>query len=273
MKSFSAIVDCGNAPGRRLPFDLDRMDGHRGERDAQAGQVGEVVVGPGPADDVRQRPDRRHRFLRQRPERSQQPLQLRRDRPGRVDQRSQVVERAAQVDERRVGEPHEPRQPPDRLSERVSLRGQRLGRLRQVADQPAQVGAALRHRGHEAARLDDEVGELAGVAVDLAEQGMLLEAIAGFRYAQACCGLPAAADVLGGRALDHVLEALERRRVERVEQLIEVDRAGRVGGADHAMVGDRRGAWRAPGAGRRSGWRSPTARSGGRSPRCPRGAG
>ena len=63
----------------------------------------------------------------------------------------------------------------------------------------------------------------------------------GIQVQQAGVELVAAQPVLVGGALDDGLEVLARLRVERVEDLVEVDRRRRVVLVDHAAVGDRRG--------------------------------
>ena len=68
---------------------------------------------------------------------------------------------------------------------------------------------------------------------------------AGLKYLAASLASSRLAVVLGGAALDDLLEALARLRVERVEELVEVDRRGRVVRVDLAAVLDLAGVVRA----------------------------
>src|SRR6202020_2421085 len=132
----------------------------------------------------------------------------------------QRVERVVQVDEGRVGERHEAGQLLDRLAERRLLRGERFGRGAEVLDQRGEVRLARRDRPEQLARLGDEAREVATVVpVELLEEG----AAGGDGGVQVLPGrlrLGALAGELGGRPLDQVLNALQGRRVERVEQLV-----------------------------------------------------
>ena len=66
----------------------------------------------------------------------------------------------------------------------------------------------------------------------------------GLRYVDALVELLALALDLAGRAVDHALQRLARLGVERVEELVEVDRGGRRVLLDDALVGDLLGALR-----------------------------
>ena len=217
------------------------------ERHAQLEQLEQVVLARGArrarlraprADQVGQVAHGRHGVVRQRPQLNQELLELGRHRLGRVDQRRQRVERVAQVHERRVGQRHEPRQPLDRLAQRGLLGGQRLRGRAQVLDQRRQVGLLDRNVREQLARLDHEAREVAPVVtVELGEQ----RAARRHRRVQVLprrLGRRALVRELGRRALDQVLEALERRRVQRVEQLVDVDRAGRSRGRNDPARGD-----------------------------------
>src|SRR6202035_2217604 len=90
------------------------------------------------------------------------------------------------------------------------------------------------------ARGRDEPGELAGVAVELPEQ----HARGGNRRVEVLpreLRLARPARVLGGGALKDVLNALAGGRVERVEQLVQIDRARRRGPRQDSAGLDRRG--------------------------------
>src|SRR3979490_1195272 len=109
------------------------------------------------------------------------------------------------------------------------LVGERVGGHREVLDEPAQVALADGDIGHQVARLDDEVRELVRVPVELTEQ----HAARGDRRVQVRAGALRSRALVWGRvggrgALDYVLDRLAGRRIKRVEQLVEVDRAGRV---------------------------------------------
>ncbi len=211
----------------QVTFDSFTLSSSSWIRSFWPGVLGGARLRPARADDVGQVAHGRHRVLRERPELGEELLQLRRHRLGRVDQRGQGVQRVAEVYERCVGERHEPGEPLDRLPERGRLRGQRLGRRPQVLDERGQVRRARRDRREELRGLDDEVREVpAVVAVELLEQ----RAARRHRRVQVLprrLGRGALAGELRARALDQVLDALERRRVERVEQLVDVDGAGR----------------------------------------------
>jgi hypothetical protein len=83
-----------------------------------------------------------------------------RDRLGVVDEGLEVVQSAAQVDERRVGQAHEPGQALQTLAERGALGGERPGGRGQVLDQRAQIRALGGRVGDEVAGLDQEVALL-----------------------------------------------------------------------------------------------------------------
>jgi hypothetical protein len=200
----------------------DVLDGGRRQRHAELDELDQVVVGARPVDDVREVVEGGHRVARQRSQLHEQLLQLGGDRLGVVDEGLEVVQGAAQVDERRVRQPHEPGQALQTLAERGALGGERLGGRRQVLDERAQIRALRGGVGDEVAGLDEEVGELAGVAVQLAKQS------AGRRDRRVQVGerrphrLALTLD-LRGRALEDVLEPLACRPVQGIEDLVEVD--------------------------------------------------
>ena len=75
-----------------------------------------------------------------------------------------------------------------------------------------------------------------------------------------------------GLVLEERLQALARLRIERVEQLVQVNRGRRLVRADLAAVVDLLRPVRRAASGRCSGWRSPTVRTAGSSPGCRRAA-
>ena len=140
-----------------------------------------------------------------------------------------------------------------------------------VADEVGEVVAALGDGGDRARGVDDEVGQRALVLGELVD-----EPARGREERVEVLGrlgrLRALALVLRGEALDDALQVLARVRVERVEDLVEVDDVG--GRADRRASRRRRApspSW-ARASARCSGWRCPTARSGGSRPGCPRAA-
>ena len=178
------------------------------------------------------------------------------------DQRVEVVERRAQVHERRVAASQRRRQQRQRLGKRAVLGRDRAGGGVRVADEVGEVVTAVGDRAHRPRRGDDEARE--GVVV----LGRLIDEPAGAREQRVEVlrrrgGLRALAVELGLEARDDALEALARLRVERVEELVEVDRRRRRGRGQRRMVGQRPARVR-PGRDRtRSGWRCPTATSAG----------
>ena len=113
---------------------------------------------------------------------SQERLELARDRLRRLDQRVDVVEREAQVHERRVGLAHEVRAGAliASASASRSLPSARKVRV-QVADQRRQVVAALGQRGDELGRVDDEALEQSGCRALSSLNSRLEVDSAGFR--------------------------------------------------------------------------------------------
>ncbi len=214
--------------------------GHVAQRHLAVGEVDQVVALAGRLDQAAEVGERRPRVLGERAQLGEERAQLLGHGLGVVDQRLEVVERRAQVEERRVGATHEVGQAADRLGERGLLVADRVRGRREVVDQPGEVVAAVREVGDELRGGDDEALEQLRVGVQLAEQAR------GGRerrveVQQALVHLLAAALVLRGRALDHLLEVLAGGLVERVEDLVEVDRGRRRLLADDAAVGDLRG--------------------------------
>src|SRR5215211_1642383 len=156
---------------------------------------------------------------------------------GRVDEGVEIVERRSQVHERRVGAAHEGRQPSDRLGQRGLLVAERPGGRVEVADQSRQVVAAAGERRDEPGAVDEEALEHGRVL------GQLVEQPAGggqgrVEVLEADVRLVAASLELPGLVLEEVLEALARLRIERVEELVEVDRRRGLVRADRASVID-----------------------------------
>ena len=174
----------------------------------------------------------------QRAQLGQEGPQLLGDGLGVVHQRLEVVERRAQVQEGGVGAAHEVRQLLDGVGQGLLLGPDRVGGGGEVVDQAGDVLAAVGEVGDELGGGDDEALEQLGVGVQLAEQAR------GGRQRrvevqQAGVHLLAAAGVLGVEALDQALEVLAGGLVERVEDLVEVDRRGGRLLPDRAAVGDR----------------------------------
>ena len=85
----------------------------------------------------------------------------------------------------------------------------------------------------------------------------------GLKYFVASAASCALAVELGLEAGDHALQVRAGLRVERVEELVEVDRGGRRGGVERRVVGAACGSRPGRARSRRSGSRCPTATSGG----------
>ena len=113
--------------------------------------------------------------------------------------------------------------------------GDRAEGLVGVLGQGGEVGAALGHGGDDVGAVDEEVGEGPLVAVELLEQAIRRDQ----RGTQVLVGLVRLGAVAGvdrRRALDDVAEGLALRAAQRVEELVEVDRAGRVDLGDGRVV-------------------------------------
>ena len=198
-------------------------------------------------------------------------LQALRHRLRGLDQRIHFVERRAQVHERRVGAAHERREPSDRLGQRLLLAAERARGLVEVADQAREVVAALGERGDHLGAVDEEALEHRRVA------GQLVEEAAGggerrVQVLEADVRLVAPCRATGGRALEEALEGAPGLRVERVEELVEVDLGDGLVGVDQAAVRDLCRPCPAGASGRRSGWRGRTGRTGGSPRACRAGA-
>ena len=179
--------------------------------------------------------DRRPRGRHQRPQLAQERRQVLGRGLGLGDQHVEVVERGAQVHERRVRAPQGGRQQAERARQRRVLGPDGGRRLVGVADEVGEVVAALGDRGDGAARVDQEARERRLVL------GHLLDELAraredGVEVLGRLAGLVALALVLGGEALDDVGEVAAGALVERVEDLVEVDDVGgRLGGQRGAL--------------------------------------
>src|SRR5262249_53232560 len=140
----------------------------------------------------------------------------------RVDQLRQVVQRGVEVDEGRVRLAQRGRQDRERLVERHVLVADRARGGVGVAHERREVVTQARNRGGDAGGVPDEARELRLVPRELRrhERGgrerrrEVLEALV---------RVDALAVKLRGGALDQLLEAAPLLRVERVEELIEVD--------------------------------------------------
>ena len=226
---------------------------------------------PGAADQRAQVLDRRLRVAQQRAQLREERSQARRDRLGRVDELVEVVQRGAQVDERRVGLAQRPRQRGQRLVQRRALgRDRRRGRIG-VAHQAGEVVATRRQRGRRARRVDDEVLQRLLVAVELVDQ-LRGRAERRVEVLQGLVGLGALALVLLRGALDDLLQRLARLGVERVEELVEVDRGGGPVEAERRAVIELGRRVRPRRRARCSGWPRPTASRSGSWPSCRRAA-
>ena len=149
-------------------------------------------------------------------------------------------------------------QPLDRLPERDVLVGERGERRREVGDEAREIGLPRREVRYQVARGRDGPRELAVSRLSSRNRTLAVE-IAGLRYSHASCASLRSARVLGRRALEHVLNALAGRRVQRVEELVEIDRA-RGGGPRRIPPEGSRAPWPAQGRAGRSDSRFPTAR-------------
>jgi hypothetical protein len=106
-----------------------------------------------------------------------------------------------------------------------------------VGDQAGEIVAALGDRRHRVGRVDDEARQRRLVLGELPDQ----TARGRQRRVEVLgrlVGLRALAGVLRGEALDHALQVAARLGVERVEELVEVDHAGRRVRAEDLAVGD-----------------------------------
>ena len=166
----AGLGDLLEAARPALAVALVGVDRDACERLDRARQVDQVVVVAAAAEDRAQVGDGR-RASRERAQLGQERLELARDGLARLDQRVHVVEREAQVDERRVGLAHEVRQPRNRVGQRMLLGAERVRRGTQVADQRRQVVAALGERADERRRIDQEPLECVGVAGQLGGTG------------------------------------------------------------------------------------------------------
>ena len=96
-----------------------------------------------------------------------------------------------------------------------------------VLRQGGEIGSALCDGGDDAGAVHEEIGERPLVAVEFLEQAVGRHQ----RRAQVLVGLVrrrGVAGVGGGRALDDVAQRLALGPAQRVEELVEVDGAGRV---------------------------------------------
>ncbi len=224
--------------GAVLAVAIGDLVGDPVERGLAAQELDEVVVGARAPDRLRHVADRRARVAGERAQLAEQRDELVvHDGLGVVDERVEVVQRGAQVDERRVGLAHDVRQQADRLPERLAVGGQRGGRRREVAGQVGEHVVARRDVGHEARRLHDEALEVGGVAVELGEQ-LRRRGQRRVEVAQGGVGLVLVAGLEVAQEGDGLLDALARLRVERVEDLVEVDGGRGVLGRQGPAVGD-----------------------------------
>ena len=192
----------------------------------------------GLAHERREVGDRRLGVAHQRAQLAQERRQVLGRGLGVGDQRVEVVERRAQVHERRVAAPQRRRQQRQRLAERAVLGSDRAGRGVRVADQVGEVVAALGDRAHRPRAGDDEARQRVLVLRRLVDQA----ARAGEQRVEVLGrlgGLRALAVELGLEALDHALQVAPGLRVERVEQLVEVDRRRRLRDRDRRVVRQR----------------------------------
>jgi hypothetical protein len=165
-----------------------------------------------------------------------------------VDQRFDVVEGGAQVDEGRVGLPQGRRQELQALVEGGVLAGDRAEGGVGVGDRAGELGAAFGDGGAQPARADQEAGEELFVGVQIAGEGAgAVEADA--EVFEGPVGVFAATGVDAGVALDELSQAAAHRGREGVEELVDVDRGGSRGEAKRGVACQRRIAVR-PGADR-----------------------
>ena len=238
----------------------------------KAQHVGQVVVRTGLGDGDAQVADDRHGTFDDGPQVAQERGQiLGRGLRGR-DQRVQVVEGNAQVDESGVGLAKRGWQCGQGAIQRNVLDRDSPQGLVCVRCQGREVVAALGDGAQHVGAGDEELAERARVAVQLGQQalgrlqgrGEVL--VGGARL----LGVPG---VKRGGALDHLLQAGPGLVVKRVEELVEVDGSGGIARRQGRSVGKLGPlAVRARATPRRSGWRCPTATSSARPPSCPRGA-
>ena len=214
---------------------------------------------------------RRAGARRERPGRREERAELARDRGAGLDQRIEVVERGAQVHERRVRAAHERRQQPDRLGERLLLVAERARGPVGVADQRGELGAALGERRDEARAVDQEALERGRVARQLLEQAARGRQRR-VEVREALARLVAGVAELARLSLEEPLERAARLGVERVEDLVELDVRARPVGRDRRPVGQLAVLGLRAASARRTGSRSPTATAAGSRRACPPGA-
>ena len=195
------------------------------------------LSGPLRRDELAQVVDRRPRAADERAQLAQERREVLRRGLGLGDERVEVVERRAQVDERRVGAPQRASAaaPSACASATFSL-----------ADRaPPSCSCCRRATARSSRRSATAVTareELTMKSVSAASSCVSWLTSCrevdrnGLKYSADCAGLLALAVVLRGEALDDALQVLARLRVERVEELVEVDDVGRRAGRERRAV-------------------------------------
>ena len=203
----------------------------------QPGQVDEVVVAAGCLGDPVEVADGRDEIGRRGSEVAEERPEPVGDRLRGIDERVEVVERRPQVDRGRVEVPHEVGELRDRCLQRRPLAGDRVHHRVEVPDEGREVVAAGGDRSRQLRAVDDQLLERRRVAGQLGE-GPARGRQERVQVLEALVGLLADAAVGGREALDDVLEVGDRVRVERVEELVQVDLGDRLRPRHRPAVGD-----------------------------------
>ena len=194
----------------------------------QPGQIDEIVVLAGVLDDLVEVADRRHEVGRGGAELAEERPEPVGDRLRGVDERVDVVERRPQVDRGRVEVAHEVGQLVERR--RSDVRWRAIAPSSRRGSRPGPRG---RHGGGDGRRqlraVDDQLLERAACRGSAPRTCGRDVDRNGFRYLKPRFASSPTPAVGGGEALDHLLEVGDGLRIERVEELVEIDLGDRLG--------------------------------------------
>ncbi len=202
-------------------------------------RVVEVVAGPRASEQQLQLAEGRHGSLGERPQPAEERRQLGCHGAGGDEEALEVVEPRTQRGERLAPLMQSRRQLGQRLRQRLGVGRDRPLRLPRVAHQVGELRTAVGQRAHRVRGLHQEV--LEGPAVPV----QLLDEMRGGHHRRCevvrrAVRLPLLALVPVREPLDHSLEAAARRRVQCVEELVELDDRRRVVRVEHGAVVERR---------------------------------